>query len=158
MLDGSREMAGCHCLGSLALVSPFLLNLGRRGVLKNYSVLCPKKMPQEVPSPYTERNTTQGLACDPDRPGGGLWAGVAGGGENSQAWKPGDLGSCFSSMSVMLCNLGPIHPPLALFQSTQQTRRLDHIKSRSSLAFHQTLDLAASLVSVSPSLRRAFWL
>lgn len=34
--------------------------------------------------------------------------------------------------------------PPALFLSTQQTRRLDHIKSRSRLASHQTLELAAS--------------
>ena len=144
MLDRSREMAGCNCLGPLASVLPFLLNLGRKGVLKNYSVLCLKKMPQEVPNPHTERNRTRGLSCDIDRSGGGLWAGVARGGENSQAWKSGDLGSCSSSMSVMLCSLGLLHPPPALFLSTQQTRRLDHIKSRSRLASHQTLELAAS--------------
>ena len=86
-------MAGCNCLGPLASVLPFLLNLGRKGVLKNYSVLCLKKMPQEVPNPHIERNRTRGLSCDIDRSGGGLWAGVARGGENSQAWKSGDLGS-----------------------------------------------------------------
>ena len=46
---------------------------------------------------------------------------------------------CLSCCAALDCSIPP-----SLFQSTQQMRRLDHIKSRSSLAFHQTLELAAS--------------
>lgn len=118
-------MAGRNCLGSLASVLPFLLNLGRKGVLKNYSVLCLKKMPWEAPNPHRERNMTRGLSCDTDRSGGGLWAGVDSGGENSQAWELGDLGSCFRSMSVTLCNLGLLHPPsspLPVYPTNEEAR------------------------------------
>lgn len=68
-------MEGRNGLRSLARVLLFLLNLRTVRILKLYSVLCPEKMPQGVPSQYTERNVTQGLSCDTYRLGDGSWEG-----------------------------------------------------------------------------------